>query len=60
MNKRAPRRHALVYLVDAIDTQSEAVAVRGLSLSRVGLGHVIGSELRTGRLLIGFVLALIA
>jgi magnesium transporter len=49
----------LVYLADAIGTQSEAVAVRGLSLSHVGIGRLIGSELRTG-LLIGAVLALLA
>jgi len=49
----------LVYLADAIGTQSEAVAVRGLSLSHVGLGGLIGSELRTGAL-IGAVLALLA
>lgn len=49
----------LVYLADAIGTQSEAVAVRGLSLSRVGLARLLGGELRTG-LLIGLVLALAA
>ncbi len=49
----------LVYLADAIGTQSEAVAVRGLSLSHLGIGRLIGSELRTG-LLIGVVLALLA
>ena len=49
----------LVYLADAIGTQSEAVAVRGLSLSHVGLAKLIGGELRTG-LLIGMVLALLA
>ena len=49
----------LVYLADAIGTQSEAVAVRGLSLSHVNIGRLIGSELRTG-LLIGAVLALLA
>ena len=49
----------LVYLADAIGTQSEAVAVRGLSLSRVSVGHLLGSELRTG-MLIGAVLATIA
>jgi magnesium transporter len=49
----------LVYLADAIGTQSEAVAVRGLSLSHVGIGRLIGSEMRTG-LLIGVVLALLA
>lgn len=49
----------LVYLADAIGTQSEAVAVRGLSLSHVGLGHLIGGELRTG-MLIGLALAAMA
>jgi len=49
----------LVYLADAIGTQSEAVAVRGLSLSRTGFGRLLGSELRTG-VLIGLVLALLA
>ena len=49
----------LVYLADAIGTQSEAAAVRGLSLSHVSLGRLIGGELRTG-LLIGIVLALLA
>ena len=49
----------LVYLADAIGTQSEAVAVRGLSLTHVGIGRLIGSELRTG-MLIGAVLALLA
>lgn len=49
----------LVYLADAIGTQTEAVAVRGLSLSHVGLARLIGGELRTGTL-IGVVLALLA
>ncbi len=49
----------LVYLADAIGTQSEAVAVRGLSLSRIGVARLLGGELRTG-LLIGLVLALAA
>lgn len=49
----------LVYLADAIGTQSEAAAVRGLSLSHAGLGRLVGGELRTG-LLIGLVLALLA
>lgn len=49
----------LVYLADAIGTQSEAVTVRGLSLSHVGMARLIGGELRTG-LLIGLVLALLA
>jgi magnesium transporter len=49
----------LVYLADAIGTQSEAVAVRGLSLSHSGLGQLIGGEMRTG-LLMGSILAAIA
>jgi magnesium transporter len=49
----------LVYLADAIGTQSEAIAVRGLSLSRASLAQLAVGELRTG-LLIGLVLALLA
>lgn len=49
----------LVYLADAIGTQSEAVAVRGLSLSHARIGTLIGGELRTG-LLLGAVLAAVA
>jgi magnesium transporter len=49
----------LVYLADAIGTQSEAVAVRGLSLSHAPLGRLVGGELRTG-FLIGLVLGLLA
>lgn len=49
----------LVYLADAIGTQSEAVAVRGLSLSHVSLARLLGGELRTGAL-IGLILALLA
>jgi magnesium transporter len=45
----------IVYLADAIGTQTEAIAVRGLSLSTVPIGRLIGGELRTG-LLIGLVL----
>jgi len=45
----------LVYLADAIGTQTEAVAVRGLSLSHASLSSMVGNELRTG-LLIGFTL----
>ena len=48
---------ALVYLADAIGTQSEAVAVRGLSISHARLGHLLGGEVRTG-VLIGMALAL--
>jgi len=49
----------IVYLADAIGTQSEAVAVRGLSLTRSGIGHLLGGELRTG-MAIGATLGLIA
>lgn len=49
----------LVYLADAIGTQSEAIAVRGLSLTRAGIGHLLAGELRTG-MLIGAGLALVA
>jgi magnesium transporter len=45
----------IVYLADAIGTQTETIAVRGLSLSRVRIGHLLASEIRTG-LLIGAVL----
>jgi magnesium transporter len=38
----------IVYLADAIGTQSEAVAVRGLSLTRAGIGHLLAGELRIG------------
>jgi magnesium transporter len=48
----------LVYLADAIGTQSEAIAVRGLSLSHANLRHLFAGELRTG-VLIGAVLGLI-
>jgi magnesium transporter len=46
---------ALVYLADAIGTQTETVAVRGLSLTRTGLAPLLAGELRTG-MLIGTVL----
>ncbi|WDT74421.1 MAG: magnesium transporter [Candidatus Manganitrophus sp.] len=46
----------IVYLADAIGTQTEAVAVRGLSLSHLPLRQLLGSELRTG-FLIGLSLA---
>jgi len=45
----------LVYLADAIGTQTEAVAVRGLSLSHSRLSALVGGEVRTG-ILIGLVL----
>jgi magnesium transporter len=45
----------IVYLADAIGTQTEAIAVRGLSLSHAPLAALVGGELRTG-VLIGAVL----
>jgi magnesium transporter len=45
----------LVYLADAIGTQTEAIAVRGLSLSHVKLTSMVGGEMRTG-VLIGLAL----
>lgn len=49
----------LVYLADAVGTQSEAIAVRGLSLTRSGIAHLLAAELRTG-MTIGVTLALLA
>ncbi|MBP1151448.1 magnesium transporter [Methylocaldum sp. RMAD-M] len=46
----------LVYIADAIGTQTEAIAVRGLSLSHANLRSLLGGEMRTG-LLIGLTLA---
>lgn len=43
---------AIVYLADAIGTQSEAIAVRGLSLSHAPMRELVWGEMRTG-LLIG-------
>jgi magnesium transporter len=45
----------IVYLADAIGTQTEAIAVRGLSLSHAPIRNLVLGELRTG-LLIGVVL----
>lgn len=45
----------IVYLADAIGTQTEAIVVRGLSLARVPLRTLLAHELRAG-LLIGLVL----
>jgi magnesium transporter len=42
---------AIVYLADAVGTQTEAIAVRGLSLTRRGIGHLLAGELRVGTLL---------
>jgi len=49
---------AIVYLADAIGTQTEAIAVRGLSLSRISITQLIFSELRVG-LMIGLLLGVI-
>lgn len=46
----------LVYLADAIGTQTEAVTVRGLSLSHAPLSRLLWGEVRTG-LMIGLTLA---
>jgi magnesium transporter len=50
---------AIVYLADAVGTQSEAVAVRGLSLSGDALTPLLAGELGTG-VLIGVTLGLLA
>jgi magnesium transporter len=49
----------IVYLADAIGTQTEAVAVRGLSLEHAPLGRVLWGEMATGALL-GLILGLLA
>ena len=41
---------AIVYLADAVGTQSEAIAVRGLSLTRKGITHLLAGELWVGTL----------
>jgi magnesium transporter len=41
----------IVYLADAIGTQSEAIAVRGLSLTRAGIAHLVFGEAGTGMLI---------
>jgi magnesium transporter len=50
---------AIVYLADAVGTQSEAVAIRGLSLTDAGIGRVLLGEIAAG-VLIGSILALLA
>jgi magnesium transporter len=50
---------AIVYLADAIGTQTEAIVVRGLSLSRLSLRHLLADEIRTG-LIIGLTLGALA
>lgn len=49
----------LVYLADAVGTQTEAIAVRGLSLSHTSIGGLLAGEVRTG-LSIGLVLGALA
>lgn len=49
----------IVYLADAIGTQTEAIAVRRLSLTHAGLARLLTGELRTGMLL-GAVLGLVS
>jgi magnesium transporter len=39
---------AIVYLADAIGTQTEAIAVRGLSLARTPWPRLLAGEIRTG------------
>ena len=48
----------IVYLADAIGTQTEAITVRGLSLSHLHIGQLLGGEVVTG-LLIGLILGVI-
>jgi magnesium transporter len=50
---------AIVYLADAVGTQSEAVAVRGLSLTGADLVPLLASELGTG-ILVGAMLGCLA
>jgi magnesium transporter len=50
---------AIVYLADAVGTQSEAVAVRGLSLTSADMGALLAGELGTG-VLIGLTLGALA
>jgi magnesium transporter len=49
----------IVYLADAIGTQTEAIMVRGLSLSHVGIGSLLAGELRTG-FFIGSILGMLS
>jgi magnesium transporter len=45
----------IVYIADAMGTQTEAIIVRGLSISHLGLRRLLAGELSTG-LIIGIVL----
>lgn len=49
----------IVYLADAIGTQTEAIAVRGLSISHLRIAQLFAGELRTG-LLLGVILGVAA
>jgi magnesium transporter len=49
----------IVYLADSIGTQTEVIAVRGLSLSRASLRDLLSGELRTA-LLVGALLGLLS
>jgi magnesium transporter len=42
---------AIVYLADAVGTQSEAVAVRGLSLTSMSIGRLLAGEMFTGMIM---------
>jgi magnesium transporter len=50
---------ALIYITDAIGTQTEAIAVRGLSIRNRPLANVLGWEILTGAM-IGLALGLIS
>lgn len=50
---------AIVYLADAVGTQTEAIVVRGLSLAHTPIGELVWGEVRTG-IVIGAVLGGIA
>ncbi len=50
---------SLVYIADAIGTQTEAIAVRGLSLQRRPLSGILAGEVLTG-VLIGLILGVLA
>lgn len=50
---------ALVYITDAIGTQTEAIAVRGLSFRASPLAYILGGEVITGAL-IGLALGFLA
>ena len=50
---------AIVYLADAVGTQSEAVEIRGLSLTDAGIGRILLGEIAAG-VLMGLIIALLA